>query len=105
MTQGYKKMAGTSAVFLREDYDGPSPVERDGMIWQAEELHLDELPSEFTPLDAMANVLALEGLEDYDPATHGDIRRVDSVGEYFIYLERIQGWVQVVSAESQLSVI
>jgi hypothetical protein len=103
MTQGYKKMAGTSAVFLREDYDGPSPVERDGMIWQAEELHLDELPSEFTPLDAMANVLALEGLEDYDPATHGNIRRVDSVGEYFVYLERIQGWVQVEDAESQLS--
>ena len=103
MTQGYKKMAGTSAVFLREDYDGPSPVERDGMIWQAEELPLDELPSEFTPLDAMANVLALEGLEDYDPATHGDIRRVDSVGEYFVYLERIQGWVQVDNAESQLS--
>jgi hypothetical protein len=103
MTQGYKKMAGTSAVFLREDYDGPSPVERDGMIWQAEELHLDELPSEFTPLDAMANVLALEGLEDYDPATHGDIRRVESVGEYFVYLERIQGWVQVEDAESQLS--
>jgi hypothetical protein len=95
MTQGYKKMAGTSAVFLREDYAGPSPVERDGMIWQAEELHLDELPGKFTPLDPMANVLALEGLEDYDPATHGDIRRVDSVGEYFVYLERIQGWVQV----------
>jgi hypothetical protein len=70
MALGYKKMAGTSAVFLREDYDGPSPVERDGMIWQAAELHLDELPDEFTPLDAMANVLALEGLEDYDPATH-----------------------------------
>ena len=103
MTQGYKKMAGTSAVFLREDYDGPSPVERDGMIWQAEELHLDELPSEFTPLDAMANVLALEGLEDYDPPTHGNIRRVDSVGEYFVYLERIQGWVQVEDAESQFS--
>ena len=103
MTQGYKKMAGTAAVFLREDYDGPSPVERDGMIWQAEELHLDELPGEFTPLDPMANVLALEGLEDYDPATHGDIRRVNSVGEYFVYLERIQGWVQVEDAESQLS--
>jgi hypothetical protein len=36
MALGYKKMAGTSAVFLREDYDGPSPVERDGMIWQAD---------------------------------------------------------------------
>jgi hypothetical protein len=47
---GYKKMAGTSAVFLREDYD---------------------------------------------PATHGDLRRVDSIGEYFVYLEQIRGWVQV----------
>ena len=103
MAQGYKKMAGTSAVFLQEDYDGPSPVERDGMIWQAEELHLDELPGKFTPLDAMANALALEGLEDYDPATHGDMRRVDSVGEYFVYLDRIRGWVQVANAEGQLA--
>jgi len=103
MALGYKKMAGTSAVFLREDYDGPSPVERDGMIWQAEELHLDELPDEFTSLDSMANALALEGLEDYDPATHGDMRRVDSVGEYFVYLERIRGWVQVENAEGKLA--
>jgi hypothetical protein len=51
----------------------------------------------------MANVLALEGLEDYDPATHGDMRRVDSVGVNFVYLERIRGWVQVVDAESQLA--
>jgi hypothetical protein len=94
MTLGYKKMAGTSAVFLRDDYDGPSPVERDGMIWLAAELHLEELPGEFTPLPAMANVLALEGLEDYDPASHGDVRRVDSVGEYFVYLAKIRGWVQ-----------
>ena len=99
MVVGYKKMAGTSAVFLREDYDGPSPVERDGMIWQAEELHLDELPGNFTPLGAMANALALEGLEDYDPATHGDMRRVDSVGEYFVYLDRNRAWVQVVNAK------
>ncbi len=94
MTLGYKKMAGTSAVFLREDYDGPSPVERDGMVWQAEELHLEELPDRLTPLTAMANALALEGLEDYDPASHGDVRRVDSVGEYFVYLAQIRGWVQ-----------
>ncbi|MEH6637620.1 MAG: hypothetical protein V7700_19045 [Halioglobus sp.] len=92
---GYKKMAGTSAVFLREDYDGPSPVERDGMIWQVEELHLDELPGKLTPQAAMANVLALEGLEDYEPATDGDLRRVNSVGECFVYVERIRGWVQM----------
>ena len=95
MTLGYKKMADTSAVFLREDYDGPSPVQRDGMVWQADELHLDELPSKLSPLEAMANALALEGLEDYDPATHGDLRRVNSIGKYFVYLEPIRGWVQV----------
>ena len=94
MAQGYKKMAGTSAVFLRENYDGQAPVERDGMVWQAQELHLEELPANLTPRDAMANVLALEGLEDYNPASQGDVRKVDSVGEYFVYLERIHGWVQ-----------
>ena len=40
--QNYKKMAGTSAVFLSSEYDGASPVERDGMLWSAKELHLDE---------------------------------------------------------------
>ena len=100
MALAYKKMAGTSAVFLREDYDGPSPVERDGMIWQAEELHLEQLPGNLNPKDSMANVLALEGLEDYNPATHGDLRRVTSVGEHFVYLERIRGWVQVKNPSS-----
>ena len=94
-TLGYKRMAGTSAVFLREDYDGPSPVERDGMVWQAEELHLNELPDTLKSLDAMANVLALEGLEDYDPATHGDLRQVASIGRRFVYLAPIRGWVQL----------
>lgn len=94
-TLGYKRMAGTSAVFLREDYTGPSPVERDGMVWKAEELHLNELPKTLSPLDAMANVLALEGLEDYDPATHGDLRQVKSIGKYFVYLASIRGWVQM----------
>ena len=51
----------------------------------------------------MANALALDGLEDYDSATHGDMRRVDSVGEYFVYLERIRGWVQVANAEGHLA--
>lgn len=99
MSIGYKRMAGTSAVFLREDYNGSSPVERDGMTWQAEELHLEQLPGKLTPLAAMASVLALEGLEDYDPANHGDLRRVDSVGENFVYLEKVRGWVQLEDAE------
>jgi len=95
MTLGYKRMAGTSAVFLSENYDGPSPVERDGMVWSAEELHLEELPEILSPQAAMANVLALEGLEDYDPAGQGDVRLVESVGEHFVYLEKIRGWVQL----------
>jgi len=43
----------------------------------------------------MANVLALEGLEDYDPATHGDMRQVNSVDKSFVYLASIRGWVQL----------
>ena len=72
------------------------------MVWQADELHLDELPGKLSPLEAMANALALEGLEDYDPATHGDLRRVNSIGEYFVYLEPIRGWVQVEDAVGYL---
>jgi len=37
-------MAGTSAVFLREDHDNPAPVERDGLTWTADELHLRKPP-------------------------------------------------------------
>lgn len=64
-------------------------LERDGMIWQAKELHLEELPDNLTPLDAMANALALEGLEDYNPAPQclsgslkrtGEVKSIASVG-------------------------
>ncbi len=68
------------------------------MVWQAEELHLNEQPDTLKPLDAMANVLALEGLEDYDPATHGDLRQVTSIGRRFVYLAPIRGWVQLEDA-------
>lgn len=95
MGNAFKKMAGTSAVFVRDDLDTASPVERDGMVWQAEELHLDEAPGQLTHRDAMANVLALEGLEDYDPPKHGDVRRVESIGAEFVYVQRIRGWVQL----------
>lgn len=98
MTTAFKKMAGTSAVFVIENFQGACPVERDGMVWQPEELHLDEIPSQFTIKPAMANALALEGLEDYDPASHGDKREVTSLNASFVYLERIKGWVQIVEA-------
>lgn len=95
----YKKMAGTSAVFLSAVYDSASPVERDGLVWTADELHLNELPTERRPMPPLANALALEGLEDYDPAENGDVRRVESVGAEFVYFKRIQGWVHTAECE------
>lgn len=91
----YKKMAGTSAVFIIAQYAKASPVERDGMIWTSQELHLEQLPETRQPKAAMANALALEGLEEYDPADNGDLRYVQSLNAEFIYLERIRGWVQL----------
>jgi hypothetical protein len=94
MSKFFKKMAGTSAVFVNADYQGASPVERDGMVWSAEELHVGaELPV-FNMLPDMANALALEGLEDYDPPSHGDVRYVSSLGVSFFYWQPIRGWVQ-----------
>ena len=91
----YKKMAGTSAVFLSADFAKASPIERDGMIWTAEELHLEQLPSQQQHKSAMANALALEGLEEYDIPNNGDVRRVESIGAEFIYFDLIRGWVQL----------
>ncbi|GAB1260195.1 hypothetical protein [Aurantivibrio plasticivorans] len=90
----YKKMAGTSAVFLCSDYQGASPVERDGETWNAQELHLNETSAMTQSKPAMANALALEGLEDYDPPSAGDVRHVSSLGVDFIYSDKIRGWIQ-----------
>ena len=90
----YKKMAGTAAVFLSSDFDKAAPVERDGMVWTAEELHLDKLPKERHRKPMMQTVLALEGLEEYDKPEDGDIRCVDSIGSDFVYFQLISGWVQ-----------
>ncbi len=94
----YKKMAGTAAVFIRVDYAKASPVERDGLIWTATELHMDAPPEHTTEKQSMQSVLALEGLEEYDPAQSGDIRRVASLDAHFMYVEGIKGWVQVQGA-------
>lgn len=91
----YKKMAGTAAVFVCTDFARASPVERDGMTWSWEELHLDELSSDRAVKPAMATVLALEGLEEYDPPQSGDIRTVESLAADFIYCNKLQGWVQL----------
>jgi hypothetical protein len=94
--QNYKKMAGTSAVFLSSEYDGASPVERDGMLWSAKELHLDEPLEQRLEKAPMHNALALEGLEDYEPPENGDVREVESIGSKFIYLKSSHAWVQMV---------
>jgi hypothetical protein len=94
VTLTYKKMAGTSAVFLIADFSKATPVERDGLSWSAEELHLHQLPKHRNGKSPMANALALEGLEDYDPPENGDLRYVESIGVEFIYFERLRGWVQ-----------
>lgn len=87
-------MAGTSAVFLSADFAKASPVERDGMIWTAKELHLEQLPRQRQKKPTMANALALEGLEEYDIPNNGDVRWVESIGAEFIYFDLIRGWVQ-----------
>lgn len=91
----YKKMAGTAAVFVYAHLHANSPVERDGMIWTDAELHLDSLQSDqLSPREPIASSLALEGLEDYDPPAHGDLREVTALDSYFVYVEGIKGWVE-----------
>ncbi len=96
IAQKYKKMAGTSAVFLSADYDGASPVERDGMVWSAAELHLQQLSDQRQLKPPMSNAIALEGLEDYDMPQNGDVRTVESIGAQFVYFDVIHGWVQLI---------
>jgi hypothetical protein len=90
----YKKMAGTAAVFIVADKHANSPVERDGMVWSADELKIQSLPEQLTTKDAMASTLALEGLEDYDPPSDGDVRKVGALAVNFVYIGAIKGWVE-----------
>jgi hypothetical protein len=91
----YKKLAGTSAVFIDADCSLTMPVERDGMIWSADELGLVDCSISLNWKSPMANGLALEGLESYEPATNGDARFVNSIGVAFTYIEKIHGWVHL----------
>lgn len=89
----YKKVAGTSAVFLRVDHAGAAPIERDGLIWTSAELAAEgALPR--TKKSALNNVLALEGLEEYDPPSDGDCRAVLSLNTTFIYVAEKRAWVE-----------
>lgn len=98
----YKKMAGTSAVFVDIDYPFASPVERDGMIWSENELGLspekNRQPLELRWKQPIANSLALEGLEEYDPPTHGDARYVTSQEVAFYYYEPKKSWIQLTTS-------
>lgn len=93
--QLYKKMAGTAAVFVFADNVKASPVERDGMVWTGVELHLDEMPSVRNEKPAMANALSLEGLEDYEPPEDGDVRKVNSLGYRFVFIQLNRSWIQL----------
>lgn len=95
VASNYKKMAGTSAVFLIANHSKASPVERDGMSWSAEELHMDELTNKCRRKEPMANALALEGLEEYEPPENGDLRRVESIDGEFVYFDLVKGWIQI----------
>lgn len=90
----YKKLAGTAAVFVNENFAGPSPIERDGMVWQESELQLEALAQNPERKADIATPLALEGLEEYDPASDGDIRFVSSLEHEFIYKAAIKAWIQ-----------
>ncbi len=90
----YMKLAGTSAVLIKTSFSKSSPIERDGPEWSASELNADAITSTNKKGD-MATVLALEGLEEYDPPSGGDMRFVKSIGQNFIYSNMIKAWIQI----------
>lgn len=93
--RSYKKIAGTVAVFVLSQLSVSSAIERDGLSWSFKELHLDSLPLQKTRKPTLATLLALEGLEDYEPPTNGDIRRVESINSDFVYSAKMRGWAQI----------
>lgn len=96
MSRTFKKMAGTAAVFVLADQHANSPVERDGLVWSESDLHMDALTKlNKQAKSTMATSLALEGLESYDPPSHGDVRMVAALKSEFIYNQTIKGWVEL----------
>ncbi len=63
--------------------------------WSASELHVETVPDELCDKPEMATSLALEGLESYEPACHGDTRVVTALNTTFVYIEPIKGWVEI----------
>lgn len=91
----YKKMAGTSAVFIPTDFSTPSPVERDSLVWTDAELGMPTSAKSLQWKPAMESSLALEGLEEYDMPFDGDARYVNNLGIAFVYVGKIRGWVAI----------
>ncbi len=92
----YKKMAGTAAVFVLAHLHANTPVERDGMVWSEDELHMNEInKNQLQRKEPIPTSLALEGLETYDPPNHGDVRQVIAMNSDFVYVASIQGWVEI----------
>lgn len=89
----YKKMAGTSAIFIPADYASSSPVERDGLVWTDTELSMPASPQRLQWKPPLVSTLALEGLEEYDPPSTDDARYVNNLGIAFVYIGKIRGWV------------
>lgn len=94
----YKKMAGTSAVFISSQFEQAAPVERDGLTWTETELGLRQQPLALRWQAPLQTTLALEGLETYDPARAGDARYVIQMGMAFMFVEKIRGWVAITHA-------
>ncbi len=89
----YKKMAGTSAIFIPADFAQASPVERDGLVWTDTELSMPTSPKSLQWKPQLASTLALEGLEEYDAPSEGDARYINNLGIAFVYNSKIRGWV------------
>jgi len=89
----YKKMAGTSAVFIPADFASASPVERDGLVWTDAELAMPSSRQALQWKPPLDSSLALEGLEEYEPPATGDARYINNLGISFVYIGKIRGWV------------
>lgn len=89
----YKKMAGTSAIFIPADFSSSSPVERDGLAWTDAELSMPSAPQPLHWQPPLESTLALEGLEEYNPANDGDARYINNLGIALVYIGKIRGWV------------
>ena len=65
------------------------------MVWDSDELGLSGKEFKLNWKPPLANALALEGLEDYEPAENGDTRFISSIGVAFAFFKPKGAWVQL----------